>query len=121
MNRLAIVLVVSLPFLAGAKTGNELLVYCKVEESGVSTGFCLGYIQGAVDVHASWEFWRSEIATGTKDPSYVPWVCNPREVTLGQTKALFMKYAAENPDSLHLQGDWLILAAMRKAFPCHKK
>lgn len=121
MNRWTLLLLVVMPFLAGAKTGNELLDQCKNEENAVAVGFCLGYIQGALDGHATWEFSRLGLAMAAKDASYAPWYCIPSGATLAQAKAVFMKYAADNPENLHAQADWILGSAMKKAFACPTK
>lgn len=83
--------------------GNKLLEYIREEErSGNSSGMLLGYIAGVHDAF---------------DTSVI---CTPSNATLGQLKAIVIKFLKENPEVWSKNGDNVIYIALGKAFPCKK-
>ena len=83
--------------------GNKLLEYAREEErSGNSSGMLLGYIAG---VHDAFD---SQV------------ICTPSNATLGQLKAIVIKFLKENPEVWAKNGDNVIYIALGKAFPCKK-
>ena len=83
--------------------GNKLLEYAREEErSGNSSGMLLGYIAGVHDAF---------------DSSVI---CTPSNATLGQLKAIVVKFLKENPEVWAKTGDNVIFTALSRAFPCKK-
>lgn len=98
--------------LATGITGNDLFDRCNSlltikagqVASGYDAGVCMGYLTGFMDYHKH--------ITG----------CVPEGITRGQVISIFMKYANENPDILHLAGFYLMKDAVRKTlWPCREK
>ena len=44
--------------------------------------------------------------------------CQPDEVTLEQLRRIYIKYATEHPEDLHLTAAGVALNAFVEAFPC---
>jgi hypothetical protein len=83
--------------------GNKLLEYAREEErTGNSSGMLLGYIAGAHDA----------LSTSV--------VCTPQNATLGQLKAIVIKYLKENPETWSKDGDSVVYLALSRTFPCKK-
>lgn len=83
--------------------GNKLLEYAREEErSGTSSGMLLGYIAG---VHDAFDTTA---------------ICTPPNATLGQLKAVVVKFLKENPEVWAKNGDNVIFLALGRAFPCKK-
>jgi hypothetical protein len=74
---------------------------------------CNGYLQGAVD---TFEFERQ---TGVQKYSGQS-ACVPSTVNVGQLVRVYVKYADEHPEELHLAGSIMVWNAIHKAFPCSK-
>ena len=74
---------------------------------------CNGYLQGAVD---TFEFERE---TGVQKYSG-QLACVPSTVSVGQLVRVYVKYADEHPEELHLAGSIMVWNAIHKAFPCSK-
>lgn len=73
-------------------------------------GVCLGYIDGVLDTLVlSKGFWSASDV-----------ICVPEGVTSDQAVRVFVKYADEHPEKLHLNAPDIILDSLEKAFPCHK-
>jgi hypothetical protein len=83
--------------------GNKLLEYAREEErSGTSSGMLLGYIAGVHDAFDNTA------------------ICTPSNATLGQLKAVVVKFLKENPEVWAKNGDNVIFLALGRAFPCKK-
>lgn len=64
---------------------------------------CLGYFAGAFEaIHSM----KSEV------------FCVPDGVQIGQRVKIFVKWADENPDALHMPRYYGLQVSMMKAFPC---
>jgi hypothetical protein len=87
-------------------SGNKLLEYCNPDSSG--RDICIGYvagIRGATDTLNIWE----NIDSG---------ICVPKEISLGQSIKVVVKYLEANPGKLHLSASSNVLNAFIDAFPC---
>jgi hypothetical protein len=89
-------------------TGGELLNLCE-SELMEEYGRCTGYLAGKLDMHEL--FFEFEVLP-------VKYYCIPEGATLGQLKKVFIKYANENPQDLHIHATRLVGDAFRDAFPC---
>ena len=87
--------------------GNVLLRYCESENSTERVA-CMGYLAGLVDM--------GEMMVITADLPEI--MCKPKEVPIQQLKAVFIAYARDNPESLHLSAVSIANAAFADAFPC---
>ena len=87
-------------------SGNKLLEYCNPDSSerDICTGYVAG-IRGAID---TWKIWEN-IDSG---------ICVPKEISLGQSIKVVVKYLEANPGKLHLSASSYVLNAFIDAFPC---
>jgi len=90
-------------------TGNELIQWCETE-STVTDGFCFNYLAGVSDTH-NLLYAEKEI------PKKL--YCTPLGVKFGQLRRVFLKYANDNPQDLHLSASRLVLKAFVHSFPCN--
>lgn len=102
--------------------GNKLLSDCDhivalidgqtVQESK-SSGifFCLGLIQGMLDMNDLYEYKLKDVAL----------LCRPQGATTGQAARIVVKYLRDHPEELHKKDSVLTFVALRAAFPCTKK
>jgi hypothetical protein len=90
------------------KTGNALLRFCE-SESAADIGFCAGYLEAIVDDHITLQGWKHDT---------VEHFCIPDEVETGQLKMVWIKYAHNNPESLHRGAASLLMNAFNQAWPC---
>lgn len=97
--------------------GNLILEHCiKVQQffegrssaDSSKAGICVGYIQGARDMHDVYQF--ASKAT--------PLFCIPSQVPNGQLVRILLKYLQSHPEKLHLNGGFLCSLAFVEAFPC---
>ena len=89
------------------QNGNTMLASCEGENIS-DKGVCLGYLQAVEDTYnsaAEWKGFESDI-------------CAPISVTGGQLIKVWVKYANEDPEKLHVSASDLVLLAYRDAFPC---
>lgn len=121
MRFMLICLVLGLSAIAEARTGNELVADCKNDDSPTAFGVCLGYIQGAVEAQQYTDIMAQAVANNTGNVKFRAWFCMPKNVTLAQTKAIFLKHAENNPESLHLDAAFIVNIAVSTAFPCPAK
>jgi Rap1a immunity proteins len=75
---------------------------------------CLGYVGGFMS-GVVYEQRFPETATGRKVPAAF---CVPNGVEEVQTIRIVLKYIRDNPADAHLSTAGLIIAALRKAYPC---
>jgi hypothetical protein len=93
----------------------DILVRCVEGQEGNSLGnsnvllnVCESYLAGSVDATYTWA-----------ELGYIPKkFCIPQAVTISQLRRIFVKYASENPERLHLKASSLSVEAFRMAFPC---
>jgi hypothetical protein len=91
---------------AGFYTAGEILSDCESEEVDLQND-CVSYIAGIVDATVTWVAWGKM----TKQ------ICLP-QVNVRQLRKVFIKYANERPEELHLAAGSLVLASLLKSFPC---
>ncbi len=83
--------------------GNTLMGYVKEEQrTGRSSEIFIGYIAG---VHDSFNNFL---------------ICTPPNVTLGQLKAIVIKFMNENPEEWAKSGDYIVSVALAETFSCKK-
>lgn len=78
---------------------------------------CLGYVGGFMSGVGS-EQRFAEAATGRKVPAAF---CVQNGVEEVQTIRIVLKYVRDNPADAHLSTPALIIAALRKAYPCQNQ
>jgi hypothetical protein len=83
------------------ESGNRLAQSC-FSEKFVDKGYCIGYIAGV------WDALSGVV------------LCGSNEVTSGQVEKIVKKYLSENPESLHLPADRLIVRALLPTFGCKR-
>lgn len=98
---LAVSLFTALPAHSYFFDGNELWKECETKNA-----FCSGYIVAAIDMHG---------ASLEKEQRLF---CPPPEATGRQLRDVILKYFTDNPAERHEPAVFLIIEAMRKAFPC---
>jgi hypothetical protein len=59
--------------------------------------------------------------TGVHDSLNGMLFCTPKNVSVGQMKAVVAKYMSENPVEWNRRADWLVVNALKNGFPCPKK
>jgi hypothetical protein len=92
-------------------TGYKLLEYCSPHlkpKNSSAAGVCLGYITAATDIAIDWSN-----TTGVDSR-----VCVPRKVSIGELRAIVIKYLDEHPKELHNGAAGIVLNAVYKAYPC---
>lgn len=108
------------------KSGNDLLKYCQVvvdlsnsktvkprEGEHLRAGYCLGYIAGVADTLAR----VKNLEAGRKSGQLVR-ACLPAEMTNEEAARLFVKFAENHPEELHMDGSFVVWAALVEAHPC---
>lgn len=107
-----------------ATTGNELVAACKVYENFeniphatvrqfADAGQCQATMETVMDTMMYWRMANED--THGKASGYA---CIPEGVTLGQAASVFLKYAREHPNLLHIGATTLVIGALRDGFPC---
>ncbi len=105
-------------------TGNELVAACNVYEhferipnatvkQFADAEQCQATMETVMDTMMYWRM-ANEDAYG-KAYGYA---CIPEGVTLGQAASVFLKYAHEHPNLLHIGATTLVIGALRDGFPC---
>ena len=94
--------------MADFQTGNQLLAKCENEDSFAGQGECLGYLKAAIDTYRTLAVLEE----------FEPFICMPERVNGRQIEKIWIKYANENPENLHMPAAALVLLADIKAFPC---
>jgi hypothetical protein len=87
-------------------SGNRLLEYCN--PNSAKRDICIGYVAGTRGAIDTWKIWEN-IDSG---------ICVPKEVSLGQSITVVVKYLEANPGKLHLSASSNVLNAFTDAFPC---
>jgi hypothetical protein len=114
MKKWISILVITVAMLSGNSafsdyySGNKLLEYCNPNSS--KRDICTGYVAGTRGAIDTWKIWEN-IDSG---------ICVPKEVTLGQSIKVVVKYLEANLDKLHLSASSNVLNAFADAFPCEK-
>lgn len=121
-----------------ATTGNELLSRCEeMDRTGdlLDSGYCAGFIAGATNAQsrkysemkaagvdrAKFGIWGPIIggAASLNSGAFIGQeYCLRDNVTLGQIRLIFIKYARDNPSSLDQPAERILEIALAVAFPC---
>jgi hypothetical protein len=130
MKRLSVLLVVFFALLcshASAKssnyvfTGNEIYESCTHALKGFAKteeyddhrfGVCAGFIAGIVDFHT--------VAT-TVESLPVDMFCLPQNISTAQVIRDVTQYLADNTEKLHDLAAYLVILALREAYPCQEE
>ena len=83
------------------QSGNTLYQSCISEEATQKT-FCIGYLQGSVDMMEGAQ------------------ACTPGNMTGLQVKDIFTKYMRENPEFRDKRADHLMIVIFGTLYPCKK-
>ena len=87
--------------------GSELQKRCNSKISTVENG-CKLYVAGVIDSYAF-------LAEAKNLENRI---CIPDGVGVGQLQSIVIKHLSEHPNDLHNSASYLVLVAIRKAFPC---
>lgn len=104
-------------------SGNELLSVCEAKDDSAQLGYCLGYVQGAIE-GMKWGISVPLFASGEeadqvdKAGNAILGFCLPTDVTLGQNRDVIVKFLTDNPAERHNSARTLIQDALKQAFPC---
>ena len=104
-----IAMLIILLFASDAKadlTGNQLHNICKDPDT---SGACLGYVMGVVDVIQQSKGRFKSWAT-----------CLPTNSSRGQARDVVKNYLENNPSKRHFSSPALVAISLSKAFPCPK-
>ena len=104
---------------AAIGTGKELLSYC---ESGSTTkqAYCFGYIEGFYDYQ--YRINLIDFYSKLNNKIYLfPKTCYRKMIRVGQLKKIVVKWLNDHLDQLHEDATFLVVLALRKAFPCEAK
>ena len=85
----------------------EALAACE-SESVATQNKCVRSLAGIVDATTTWVDWEMMPKK----------FCQPDEVTLEQLRKIYVKYANEHPEELHLTAAGIAVNAFVEAFPC---
>jgi Rap1a immunity proteins len=92
--------------------GNELWSFCssdpKTKVGLIAYGNCIGYILGVVDGS------RTIPLLEGGHPS----ICYPKEISESQVVDVTKTFLKDNPSKRHLSASFLIMVAMKQAWPC---
>jgi hypothetical protein len=86
-------------------SGNSYLEACTADKGSFNMGTCLGFIHGILQ-------------SQQRDERYF---CAPNGITIGQARAIIIKYLNDNPDRRHYQFAALANMALARVFPCPLK
>lgn len=90
--------------------GSDILVDCDSHSIG-DIKRCHRYLAGISDAYNALK--HSELLTKKV-------FCFTNSVNLAQLREIFVKFAWDNPEQLHLPAGTLVLAVFVKAFPCNE-
>jgi hypothetical protein len=86
-------------------SADKLLSQCEIE-SLINRAICNGYLAGANDAH--------ELHTELDEEA----ICIPAGASIERLRKVFVEYANEHPEELHLSAASLAMNAFIEAFPC---
>ena len=107
---------------AAPQTGVDLLEECQLAtmDNSTQTGLqmtkamhCMGYLSGVMDSYLVWEVYNDE-AKG----HILPPACFPDHVTLIELARVVVKFLNDHPNKLHEEYGFLVISALRDAYPC---
>ncbi|MGO8921266.1 MAG: Rap1a/Tai family immunity protein [Stellaceae bacterium] len=103
---LAAALLAPSPCHADFFDGNELSQLC-TSEGPVDEAVCLGYVEGAADIHGTWQAYESK--TVRHEPIKE---CMPEHTTGGELQKVIIRYLQAHPEQLHENASALIIRAI---------
>jgi len=112
VNRFVVLAALLLPLTAQGgyfMKGGDVLKACTTSHV-IDQGQCIGYLMGVAD-----SFQALQYVMGTS------LVCLPRDVTVGDLRRVFIRYAKAHPAELDGRGRLAVEAAFVEAFPCLSK
>jgi TonB family protein len=89
---------------------DKMLSLCEGSEPN-SRDFCHFYLAGISDTHSTLKGW--DLLPGKL-------YCKPKEVKTKQLRKIFIKFANEHPEVLHLNATGMAINAFIEAFPCEE-
>jgi hypothetical protein len=125
---LCAIFLLSTPIMAetqsGSSTGREMLQHCgtadrvashqlspseaaPTTEEAMIQGFCLGAVSGVSFLAAA----------STKNTQYP--ICVPQSAPSAQVLSVVVRYLRNHPERLNDNFLWIIMGALREAWPCH--
>ena len=108
-------------------SGNAFLRICPVVDKETKTTTtledqdtvaCVLYVAGIV---RGAELGSAVTRAETKQTTLPKLFCRPDDVENDQLVRVGLKYVRENPEKAHEETAWIVMWAMRKAFPCLSK
>ena len=97
------------------ETGNTLLRNCE-SNGGMDYGDCVGYLKAVSD---GIRYNKGSFPNASHPERYIHNdICTPDGITAGQLVKVWVKWANDNPQHLHLATQGLVMAAFAEAWPC---
>ena len=93
---------------AGTYSAGKILAFCESDEFAEGE-YCILYLTGIADAY------YGLLGAGVMKQKIF---CIPADITAGQLKTPFIKYASGRPEEMHLSASSLVLNAFIGAFPC---
>jgi hypothetical protein len=84
--------------------GSHWMQVCRGDDANLQL-ICVGFISGVTEVQR-------------RQPASADQYCLPPSITIGQEKAIIVKFMEDHPQKLHLPFIQLLLDALHEAFPC---
>lgn len=113
------------------RSGDNLIRDCRQPDASVGASACFGYVMGIVDAmlaNADDPVIKSLLASVLNPSGHTGFgylhsfhACGPASATVGQLRAVVVKYLEAHPENWHLGASTLVAAALREAFPCPKQ
>lgn len=94
--------------LNGLRTGNDLLIVCTDEGSGVGAIACMSFIRGVTRGFMGGVTYSQKPAA----------ICPPETATSGQIRDVVVKSLRDDPAERHKSADFLVVKSLLAAFPC---
>jgi hypothetical protein len=106
--------------------GNQLLEQCNIAINVVDAPnqvtpkqaeglYCVGLVRGIVDTVVFWQ--ASDIVAKNREPRMRPCIPESGIATI-QGVRVVVKYLKDHPEMLHNDASFLVLTALKNAFPC---
>lgn len=89
--------------------GYRILKICESKRQ-LDSGICTGYLAGVLNgVQATQHILKIN-----------PVFCKPKNVRMGMLQKLIIKHLHDNPNLLHKHSSFLVIQAVRLAYPCNR-
>ena len=115
---LALMLLCPMGAVAGLFSGDKLQTFCADTKSGELKrnlawyGSCVSYLSGLVDAAEAEAVYLNTTAS--------PRSCFPKGVAPEQLRQVWLNYARQRPEDLHLPAAYLAFKAFEAAWPCKR-